>query len=712
MTIRFLLVGQSFGLQSERQWRDTVPTDDTTIILQDFEQQNYNEDVATLGQFFEEQVEDGVEIWIQNMDLFQPISDFSQFFGEEGEIDEQPYPDDEWLAWASDWVIPDSPTGPPPSDVDWSWDEDVTNDEMYLSLLDDTDAIQVDARQYYGEPEEAEDQPEDDYDWWLDTQPLVADAPQFFDVDWNWDEDVGDDWYDDQLYFDAPIVIASQPLDVAWNWDEDLGDIDPDISPVIPDWTTYDFTLYGGNVIYQNHFDTPAFSGSPKFGSHSYAQPGNGSLQINSFWQSSQWTLEGWANPNASSFVWLADNDSEAFGLYMQQINVRANSAGVIDQISIVDSVSSTAVIPVPPSSVGWHYIAVQNNAGTLTVYFDGDLLYSHSGFVFASDDTYIWSGSDGNVTPSGAVDEIRITNLVRYTAVAFYPPTGPFPDVIQPPELEWNWEEDVGDEWSEDRLYLDTVVVVTSQPAETDWDWSEDSGEEAWPEDRIQDVLAPVLQPLDVDWNWDEDQGDDYYIDPCNCWVDPVLWQDVDWPWDAELVEDAWDDQQALVNHTPAFNDEWGWEEDPGEESLPEDYVQPAPAQPYDLDWNWEEDVGEDLWPDEVLGASVPNIIPQIPDVDWNWDEDVGDEDATDELAYDSQIVPITEPQIPDVDWNWGEDDWEEYLQLEELSEPSLAIRGRVTLSTSPVYQVSLTTAVSTAGVSSQASSVKVTTS
>lgn len=224
--------------------------------------------------------------------------------------------------------------------------------------------------------------------------------------------------------------------------------------------------------------------------------------------------------------------------------------------------------------------------------------------------------------------------------------------------DVDWPWDEDVGEELIFDDPQLPDAVQLG--PQRLDWNWDEDAGEDA-PLDEHPLVDAVQLTSPPDDWPWDEDASDD--------WVDTLVQDRLNNPpypkprvefWDDDVF-DEWDitlDQQQLVDATTAtqpVEHDWNWDEDAGEEAPLDDYplvdaVQLGPQE----DWPWDEDVSDEWW--EYLDTShIGNPPYPKPRVEF-WEDDYTDD--WDVTLDQSQLVDfVAAPQPVEHDWNWDED-------------------------------------------------------
>jgi hypothetical protein len=96
----------------------------------------------------------------------------------------------------------------------------------------------------------------------------------------------------------------------------------------------------------------------------------------------------------------------------------------------------------------GWHHLAVtfSRTSGTTTIYYDGEhrSTFSFTGTVYNS--TYplnIGGVSGGNVL-NGLIEEVRLSDVIRYTGATYPVPGTPFTPDSQTRGL-WHFDETAG---------------------------------------------------------------------------------------------------------------------------------------------------------------------------------------------------------------------------------------------------------------------------
>lgn len=147
----------------------------------------------------------------------------------------------------------------------------------------------------------------------------------------------------------------------------------------------------------------------------------------------------------SSSYTWEARvNTTVASGtaIFISQINAAFNVAGYVYLASGVPTFipnGATAVLTASGGSIAdgnWHTIAVDVTAGspaTARIYVDGTLKGTSTFTEAASQTGASWLGQMQTTStgPSfqfnGQIDEVRISNIARYTASTYTVPTAPF---------------------------------------------------------------------------------------------------------------------------------------------------------------------------------------------------------------------------------------------------------------------------------------------
>lgn len=214
--------------------------------------------------------------------------------------------------------------------------------------------------------------------------------------------------------------------------------------------TTADSSSYNNPVVVNGAFASLTAT-APKFGISSLALNGSNMLANHAVYvpltlgstldvfRGPSWTLEGWFNISATN----------SSNMYLVSYG-RLDTSGVSLVISVVDNGNGTVGLSALDTGIfsggtnigggaaalnAWHHWAVVNNNGTTTVYLDGvavgftTLNWTPALYNNTNPNPVInigcWPGLS-NVTAVGKQDEIRISNVARYTA-NFAPPNAPF---------------------------------------------------------------------------------------------------------------------------------------------------------------------------------------------------------------------------------------------------------------------------------------------
>ncbi|BDD79826.1 hypothetical protein [Burkholderia phage FLC9] len=143
---------------------------------------------------------------------------------------------------------------------------------------------------------------------------------------------------------------------------------------------------------------------------------------------SGEWTIEFWLNPtNVTQDTQLIDKTAGARTDFANRAWVELNATALALK---VDGTSSATLIGSGYITTGWQHIAIVQHAGTLTIYRNGVSVGSMS-------NSASWGNNSGNIVLGnntfannsnyvGYLDELRISNVARYTA-NFTAPTAAF---------------------------------------------------------------------------------------------------------------------------------------------------------------------------------------------------------------------------------------------------------------------------------------------
>jgi hypothetical protein len=136
------------------------------------------------------------------------------------------------------------------------------------------------------------------------------------------------------------------------------------------------------------------------------------------------WTVEGWFrfdDTNTDAALWTAGPDTNG-DLDIRRLNDNTLRIGRVNTAWDVTS-GSTGI-----SANTWYHIAFVKGGGTARIYVDGTQVGSASNNISYSMSTQLRIGaqSTSGLGLSGYIDELRASNIARYTA-AFTAPTQPF---------------------------------------------------------------------------------------------------------------------------------------------------------------------------------------------------------------------------------------------------------------------------------------------
>jgi hypothetical protein len=168
-----------------------------------------------------------------------------------------------------------------------------------------------------------------------------------------------------------------------------------------------------------------------KFGGASALFDGTGdSLLVNNptagefeFTAGEDFTLEAWVRPAATpSFAGIISLGSARSGneytVYTESGALRAATFGGSNLSTTASTLSTNT----------WYHVAVSRSGTTVRLFLDGTQVDSDTYTFTAGQQSTIRIGSfsDGSLSWNGHIDEVRISNIARYTA-AFTPSTTPF---------------------------------------------------------------------------------------------------------------------------------------------------------------------------------------------------------------------------------------------------------------------------------------------
>ncbi len=136
------------------------------------------------------------------------------------------------------------------------------------------------------------------------------------------------------------------------------------------------------------------------------------------------WTAECWfyQTAGAGAIFGCSNAVGGGNGFRVNTSNLQASNSGTWGTLASWTAASNNA----------WHHIAVTKDSSTIRVFIDGVLVGTATSVVlgYSSGQPFcIGIASNSNQEPlTGFIDEVRWTNVCRYTAT-FTPPTAPFPD-------------------------------------------------------------------------------------------------------------------------------------------------------------------------------------------------------------------------------------------------------------------------------------------
>jgi hypothetical protein len=144
-------------------------------------------------------------------------------------------------------------------------------------------------------------------------------------------------------------------------------------------------------------------------------------------------TIEFWYRPTTTSGAYgIMSQNTEGEGNGFQILYINGGIYVYKRALGSGDGLTGTGSI----TANTWHHIAVVNNSGTASLYIDGTLKQSKTGWTGTDDDTNLRFGEGKGLASSlwnatrydmnGHLDEIRISNNARYTS-GFTPSTTPF---------------------------------------------------------------------------------------------------------------------------------------------------------------------------------------------------------------------------------------------------------------------------------------------
>lgn len=161
-----------------------------------------------------------------------------------------------------------------------------------------------------------------------------------------------------------------------------------------------------------------------KFGGASYLGDGVGDrLNVDgNFSQTGNFTFEFWFRAadlvGNQALMGIGNESSGRYNFYLNTSNPRLNLYAGADVISASSNVSTNT----------WYHLALVRNSTTVTMYLDGTSVGSTtiSGTFANANGLYVGDISDGAISFNGHIDEIRVSNIARYTTT-FTPSTSAF---------------------------------------------------------------------------------------------------------------------------------------------------------------------------------------------------------------------------------------------------------------------------------------------
>jgi hypothetical protein len=597
------------------------------------------------------------------------------------DIDWDEFDEDEWqlpIDDTDDIVGPDNNPLVAPQ-TDWDFDEQV--DE---NLVDDQMPLQLIAATSQGMDwdweEEAEDesrlisQTDDDDDA---TEALPAKSP--YDQDWDWDDFVDDDFngwsVDDYALLQFPVYWrASDSISVSGGANTltltvNQGDV---ILLVVPQSDTTDpapsdaqgaYTLINGptvDLVYHTWL---------------YALPNaNAGVHTISFTGGSGGGSAFWAVYGGAAVAPFDGNGAAAYVSSNTSFSTSYSTTKANDTV-----VSFTLGLNLPDNLTGQSGIArpLPSTAAISTAHIQDQLAVS-AGSQTAS---FNWTSAQ-----YGFITSVALTPLSN----------APFNN-----QENWDWEEQIDDEWLIDDYSPVAAASVPSRPPEDAWDWDEFADDELW----LDETSQVYAQPVDDLW-WEDDVDDDWTEEqqPVGPNVNPFLCVEDGWAHFEEECDDEWQEEQQprVPDNNPviAVEDPWDWDEQPASDLVFTTYqnIDVLLPQPVEDAWDWDESCDDEWFSEDVPLAPPPAAMPaEDPffedDADDEWQEEqapVGpanlvpvedpfyEDDSDDEWQEESQPVGPNAPLAIEDPWwidEFAEDDWYEEVSPIPDNNPALCL-------------------------------------
>lgn len=161
-----------------------------------------------------------------------------------------------------------------------------------------------------------------------------------------------------------------------------------------------------------------------KFGGASYLGDGVGDRLIvnGDFSQTANFTVEFWFRAadvvGNQGLVAIGNESSGRQNIYLSSSTPKLNPYGLGDTISSSSNISINT----------WYHLAIVRSSTTVTMYLNGSSVGSAtiSGTFANANGLYVGDISDGAISFNGWIDEVRVSNIARYTA-NFTPSTTAF---------------------------------------------------------------------------------------------------------------------------------------------------------------------------------------------------------------------------------------------------------------------------------------------
>ena len=172
-----------------------------------------------------------------------------------------------------------------------------------------------------------------------------------------------------------------------------------------------------------------------------------------------RFTIEGWFYEtgyyHTGSIVTKPDSYSLGVRRYYDFSQGFTMSCTYFDLEIQPDDFGTRSLCRWPPRSVGWHHVALVGDSGLVRLYLDGELETEAEYSGSLVDSTENLKAGEGL---RGAVDEIRISDVARYSDSSFIPRTSPFTCDGHTRAL-WHFDEPEGSTHFHDACGADNIL-------------------------------------------------------------------------------------------------------------------------------------------------------------------------------------------------------------------------------------------------------------